>query len=684
MHPLLEPYPDATFDKYYVDASQKAIETGDSEAIKTILSVTATAPDEYKKCWMLPIIYANLDPARIPVGEELEELLDSYRNDEYEMDDDEKWPWCFHTKYWMLLFSLSALPDIPPAVWTELWPRVFAWCEFLADHTDVENWIEPNTIYRAFSQLLVLAPLPLTRDTPGVRKLVAGAWASFFNPSDKPEDPKAQWFLKLSVYIQLEPTNESGFLPSSVVDEYVAGSKDFFVEMDGSPAHKLLDGLDRNIWAFGNLLFKHIRSYICLSGRIFNIAPPLSLALKIHPHHPVHRVLAHVSFVFLSTNIELLAMPRFAFSSEPLPADAAGVFNQSARLWLRAVESPAAWTQLPESVFGAFLNSVVCIAGAARTGGYPESERLAGEILDRLAAFSVQYSVLSTFDRDDFVKAERVGIMKGLGLPSSPILAEPWERFLRVAKERLRFKRKSNWSESSFLFRCWLAKRAAKSNRRSSSRLVPSVKRDTIATPYAKQTTGKHTRMSARPSWAFHAAVQDLGLFGGDRAFLRHFLLDLYQSRKHEIFSSQLRARRALGTHAFYTRFDFSLPSSEQEKANRPPGSVTISCLPFSAVNPDDPHVRRYDGPRLPIDIKVLRSWEVQKADHEARAERDGRMQLLCAVLPHRDLPTILPLRFKDTAVRDGLTRLAEIGRDQNTEGKELDRLAKAKREVAC
>ncbi|KAJ7055739.1 hypothetical protein C8F01DRAFT_1373266 [Mycena amicta] len=675
MHPLFAPYPNMRgIDENTRRASQEAI-AGDSIAIKDVLSFTADEriPFAYKKMFMLPIIYANLDPARIPTGAELDELLDSYRNEEEEDDGDETWPWCFHTKIWMLLVTLNSLEGIPEPALVELWPRVFLWVQFLCEHLAVHGWIEASTIYPTFCNLLALFPRHAVVQTPGLRRLVAQAWASFFKKSEseddygEDEDPAndpvlrpetVKWFMQLCEFIDNESCGVNGWVTSGVSDEYAAGAVGVQLGQGGL-AEKTLTGIAPGAWGLGNLVFKHIMLIPSRGGRLAAASPALSLAVKINPDAPFHRVIDNLGVLIpLSMNIDTMADEferRFTRS-------AAEVFNQCAALWLRSAASPPSWGVLPRSVFGDFLSSLITISTAATA--FPETANLIGRMLDQLSAYTVSYSLLvelkSSLPRAvQLVRASQIAA-----------ISEPWKRFVLVAKERLAFKKQYDSPQYISLLACDACgsikgKDELKGCSRCHVRFYCGV---------ACQTA----------DWEAHKLLckgirsDKLGLMVDDRAFLRALVLDIYQRRKREILTLHLGARRELGTHEFYTRFDFSFAA-----ANGRPDSVNIDCIAFQDVRADDPHVRKYNnGPRLPVDDTREAAWTAQKADYEARATADGRMHLVAVLLPHRDFPVILPLRYEDTAVSDRLEGIVAMSGAE--EQRELDALMGMEARMAC
>ncbi|KAF8181362.1 hypothetical protein K438DRAFT_1937989 [Mycena galopus ATCC 62051] len=149
-----------------------------AQDIRRVRPYMASATDEQKKM-LLPMVYANLDPARIP--------------DEDTMDSDGPLPevedlmaraqLCLE-----LLYAIEFSNEIGP----DIWPRVWPWVQFLDSHQDRVSGISRKAGSDFYVDFLMFAGTfadhsethALITTTPGVYFMVGKAWPGVFDIDD--------------------------------------------------------------------------------------------------------------------------------------------------------------------------------------------------------------------------------------------------------------------------------------------------------------------------------------------------------------------------------------------------------------------------------------------------------------------------------------------------------------------
>ncbi|KAJ7500026.1 hypothetical protein FB451DRAFT_49220 [Mycena latifolia] len=160
---------------------------------------------------LLPIFYGNLDPARIPSAEMVEDMQIAGKHSNAVLAAMQS------------LQSISAMPKFPRGVYPELWPRAWGWIAFL--HTYSEHLLglpRKKVLYGTFVELCVsfraAGFCKLIASTPGVREVMTTAWDLFLDvaDSDAIELRNVSFFINWDLMTPISHDN--------VVDEYLAGA----------------------------------------------------------------------------------------------------------------------------------------------------------------------------------------------------------------------------------------------------------------------------------------------------------------------------------------------------------------------------------------------------------------------------------------------------------------------------
>ncbi|KAJ7138583.1 hypothetical protein C8R46DRAFT_1361666 [Mycena filopes] len=179
----------------------------------------------------LPVFYTNLDPANIPRAAQLDGMTEAV----------EDYILCAVESLERLLML-----SVPPAAGPDLWPRIWAWCNFLYTYWDaLEGLTTEETMFyitflRGVGRLHDHGPTrKLITSTPGFRVLVAKSWSLFPAIDEKNPLYMTAVLQELSgFFVDVEVGNPAFF------DEFVEGAGGHisdFAALVISYFHRLLD-----------------------------------------------------------------------------------------------------------------------------------------------------------------------------------------------------------------------------------------------------------------------------------------------------------------------------------------------------------------------------------------------------------------------------------------------------------
>ncbi|KAJ7464072.1 hypothetical protein FB451DRAFT_454095 [Mycena latifolia] len=142
---------------------------GSEEDLRAIQSLVRDIPynDREKSRLFLPVFYANLDRAKIPIGDGLDDLSMFTAGP-------------VHSAMISLqqIHSMALLIPLPSSVFSDLWPRLWKWEQFFDAYRFTDDEAGPGIAFVKFISLFLpdkIASAILT-STPGVRRMVARSW----------------------------------------------------------------------------------------------------------------------------------------------------------------------------------------------------------------------------------------------------------------------------------------------------------------------------------------------------------------------------------------------------------------------------------------------------------------------------------------------------------------------------
>ncbi|KAF7371455.1 MYND-type domain-containing protein [Mycena sanguinolenta] len=145
---------------------------GSADDFERLLDLVVNDPHRCTQC--LPVLYANLDPIRIPDDENLH--TDAVKCAGFALE------------------ALNNFEHAPKSTWPDLWPRIWAWIVFFEAHREclVDPFARPFTCFELLGFLLASnRHAPTKADvsrTVGVRRLVMVAWFAVISDSEKPQE----------------------------------------------------------------------------------------------------------------------------------------------------------------------------------------------------------------------------------------------------------------------------------------------------------------------------------------------------------------------------------------------------------------------------------------------------------------------------------------------------------------
>ncbi|KAJ7165755.1 hypothetical protein C8R46DRAFT_1351301 [Mycena filopes] len=146
-----------------------------------ILDICNSAHPDRPAHLLLPVVFASLDPKRIPDMTDVDRF-----NGPSPLAD-------VFTMGLNAIYSLPLFTHCPLAVYQELWPRVWAWLEFLEtypDHVDRGEGVQPLAVC-LFQSLEYFfrhdTLLPMVHTTPGIHAFIIRVW-TLTPPSSPPSN----------------------------------------------------------------------------------------------------------------------------------------------------------------------------------------------------------------------------------------------------------------------------------------------------------------------------------------------------------------------------------------------------------------------------------------------------------------------------------------------------------------
>ncbi|KAJ7607640.1 hypothetical protein DFH06DRAFT_1486484 [Mycena polygramma] len=535
---------------------------------------------------LLPVAWSNLDPADVPSSESL---------------DDQTVVADFHKKPFKALELVHYVKDIPPHALADLWPRVWAWIDFLYTHREAISGV-PDELSIMANLFWFIDRIPPTQvDTAaGVRILIAKAWAAFV-ATGRHDLPG---FVELGRFVNATP----GGRPDSHITDYA----------------EALGGVD----GLASLVFRHIsmawreRSLPFILNSVLFAIRVLHLEPKGSPEDSFHVALRAAGVLGLLT--EIIYTLVHVFTNQ----DVEPVLQLCVRLLVIEITNPAGYLSIPEVIRGGLIQAVVVYAMCdTRSGGYEYLRRL----LFELVGSTVYYSVLHELEQSLPAALE---LMDPRRVRASSISSQ-WQDFVSVAEDRVRIKHKfdsDSYVPSRACDNLACGRISGKAQFRACS---------------ACRTTHYCDKSCQRMDWEGHRVVcgqlKSLRLqeppTSRDRSFIRALIQDTYQTNKAHIFRLRFANMNLDDPDQCYTSMDFtaSLDSAATTEI------VELDVLPFVT------------GTR---DFRPANDHEIHQAYQEARARKDPRIHLFSVVF-HRQAARIFALRASDGRVHEGFVQLS-------------------------
>ncbi|KAJ6527203.1 hypothetical protein DFH09DRAFT_1371440 [Mycena vulgaris] len=585
-----------------------------AQDIRRVRPYMASATDEQKNI-LLPMVYAHLDPARIP--------------DEDKMDYDAPLPevedlmaraqLCLE-----LLYAIEFSNDIGP----DIWPRVWPWVQFLDSYQDCVPGIPPKVRGDFYVDFLMFVGTftdhsethALITTTPGVYYMVGKSWPGVFAIDDNGK-------------------REIAFndLRSFLVNKNIA-THDTLAE--------LIDGVGGTLQRLACLVVLYIA----------NFAPSPNDALDLMPTYFLSGILEFLAIVdpnlgdaermvnptsplaalLLSQNaIEALSTAACALSisSGPLVSP---VLRDTFTALIVLLGTHPGYGYIPQALEHHLLRALVNRAHV------PHGQTIAlidGFLIGLLPPALVYYRVMSAL----IPALRNVGdLVKSQTFESSPVY-EHWNTFHSLAVERIQVFNSYNNNENPFMKACDNLE-CAEIGVKDRFKRCSGCKSSYYCSPECQAfdwNAGGHRNACRLYGTLYLSADNDLRLKGRDRAFLRAIVHNDYLKSAPNMISQKMVHMHDFPGQAFLTVYDYSQGR----------GKISVQHL---------------------NDMKdYLHGAEWNDIVARAAASR-GRMWVDVVMMPSTEDPEmrcwVIPLRTSTSTVYDGLQRLAsELTGDAQT-----------------
>ncbi|KAJ7655827.1 hypothetical protein DFH06DRAFT_1473988 [Mycena polygramma] len=463
--------------------------TGSVHDFQRLLEVLDDNWDEerYKHC--LPVFYFTLDPAKIPMDENL-------RSDPIRC----------------ATMALDALRNVCEAqahkpAWPDLWPRVWAWIVFLHAYRDCfpDDLGEPDVcldllvFYNCFGS--DAATRVLISQTEGVRALVVDAWAFLLNT----EERESHWgFSELCRALRdgIGIVRFNPIYPTQVAE--------------------IVDGADGPL-GLASLVVKTLRALLLVAGETPTVVVEeknlaflqdvLSFLDYLPPHDAVPEALASAG---ISISLTAAAIGCIYGTHTSAPSATRNVVLKSLELLVRFISCPRA---MQESIATGLLYAIIYIAMCPSIED--AHEQMLKRLLTRTLPGSTLYrSILASME----VQLLRYEPTTNTSDFQNSWLYDEWQSFATLAHERIAFMNELDSKKDAVAFRacdnmeCGLIQERKKFKRCSACEAVYYCSLECRKVDWRH---GGH-RDTCQSIRAF--ALKKDGLVPRDRAFLRALL----------------------------------------------------------------------------------------------------------------------------------------------------------------
>ncbi|KAJ7898386.1 hypothetical protein B0H13DRAFT_1884343 [Mycena leptocephala] len=269
---------------------------------------------------------------------------------------------------------------------------------------------------------------------------------------------------------------------------------------------------------------------------------------------------------------------------------------------------PSGYVVITEAIRSGLLRAIVHFAAS---GASYKDSRCVEQLLLAIMGATAYYSVLRALE-EFFPEAEELSATPNLSRAfSSSTLSATWKEFVNLTKDRLKIKQKFDAEDHMSYGAC-----------------------DNLECGTIQERKKFKACAGCRSS---HRAV--CGNLRSDRSFQRALVHETYHRHKERVLNLQLSNMRSNPGKHFNIAFDFSTDV----------GTVAIGTVPFGS-----------DGGAAQADL------EIQRADYEARARRDPRIELHLVQFSRQPW-RVFVMRSSDARVHQGLLPMAQEVQEDDT-----------------
>ncbi|KAF7354455.1 hypothetical protein MVEN_01134600 [Mycena venus] len=154
---------------FHAQRTALAAACGSEEDFRAIQRLVRNIPwnDRHKSRLFLPVFYANLDEAKIPIGDGLDDPSIFTAGPVY-----------LAMTSLQEIHSMALLIPLPSGIFSHLWPRLWKWLEFFDSYRLADDEAGPGVGFVKFISLFFAEKSSGTilTSTPGFRRMVARSW----------------------------------------------------------------------------------------------------------------------------------------------------------------------------------------------------------------------------------------------------------------------------------------------------------------------------------------------------------------------------------------------------------------------------------------------------------------------------------------------------------------------------